>query len=289
MKPYIDLLERRLSSDDCLKDIKNSVDSYKQSSIEKMLIDLGYEDEKVKEFIEESKKFYDEHGDIKGTDELTRQYLEEVKNDISRSYISENKEVVFLLGLPGAGKSSSLPKISLRYGSDKKFYLIDADDFKNGRYSHEDDSVIITPLSDEKKKGIDIESLHELSSTLAKYAIEIAVSKGADIALPKVGDNYRKLRKSIRKLRRKGYKIYIHFLFTSVETALERNLKRFKAATNNDERRRLVPASYIYNVGYKPLFNFFKIIKWRKCNDYALWNGENCKPGDPVLLFEKTK
>lgn len=284
-KHYIESLESELTQNAKLKNIENDVKIYRNTNLEELLLKTGYEDERIKTFVTDSEKYYNEHGELEVNEGMFDLYSTQIKNDVVSSVVTKGKEVIYLLGLPGSGKSSSLNLISKRYGG-RSFYLIDADIFKEGKIK-KDGVEIISPIANKDNNGIDIESIHEASSILAKFITELLSANDYNIALPKVGDNIDKLREIIVHLKQKGYKIYIHFLYTSVETALKRNVERFLKATNDKERRRLVPGKYIYEVGYKPLYNFMLLIKDDICDDYALWDAERCKIGQPVLLISK--
>ena len=284
MSEYIELLEKELD-EKSLSVLKEEIIKSKEYNLKELLEVTGYENDEVKDFVKESTTYFEENGEAKGNEDLFKKYIDETKGEIIKGCFTRNKEVIFLLGLPGSGKSSSLKKISQKYGN-RKYYFIDADDYKSGK-EDENGNEIISPLADKSLKGVDIEALHELSSKIAKMIIEILSNNSFDIALPKVGDDYKSLIKSIKTLKDKGYKIYVHFLFTTIVTALKRNLQRFINAKNKNEKIRLVPAQLIFEMGYKPLFNFFQVIKTDICDDFALWDGENCEYGNPNLLFQK--
>ena len=255
MKQYIKSLEIELNQNEKLKDIENDVKTFKTVELRGLLLKLGYEKDEVKSFVEASEKYKSENGELQISNSMLDSYASSIREDVISSAVTKNKEIIFLLGLPGSGKSSSLELISNRYGG-RKFYLIDADIFKEGKEDSKGNDLI-SPLTDKNKGGIDVESVHEASSELAKFFTELLSGHGFNLALPKIGDNIDKIRSTIGDLKNKGYKVYIHFLYTKVETALERNLQRFLHATSENERRRLVPAKYIYEVGYRPLYNFF--------------------------------
>lgn len=256
------------------------IQDYSKKNAEQMLLNAGYFDPKVVEQMEKSKEFININGEKQISDSEKEKILLEYKKDILIGGYTKNKNVIYILGLPGAGKSTIANEIEKDF-KDSKFLHIDADNFKFG--INQSKEQIVAPLANSKLKGIDINSIHELSSELALLALEAFSESSYDLLLPKVGGNLKTISNSIKNIRDKGYKIYIHFVFTTVETSLKRNLQRFNDSLKTNKHVRLVDPTYIINLGYKPLYNFFQLVKDSACNGFTFWNGEE-KPPKKYLL-----
>lgn len=286
---YLARLVSTLEKENIDNRIVKEVKLYSTENTDDLLKRTGYSDEEVERFILTSEKFKGLHEgtDNNGrsaTNEEAEQALAGAKSLIISTGVSREKEALFILGLPGAGKSSALSIISEMYKH--RFFLIDADEYKKGIFDSEG-KELVAPLADPKLNGIDVETIHKASSELAKLVLELVSNGGYNVALPKIGEDYRRLDSNMVSLKKKGYKIYVHFVFTTVETSLKRNLIRFKAAIKTGDNIRLVPPNLICEAGYIPLDNFFAIINDGKCDDYCLWDGEYSKQYCPVKIWGK--
>ena len=115
-----------------------------------------------------------------------------------------------VLGLPASGKSSSLcDKISEEFGS----RIIDNDEAKK--------------LLPEYNNGWGAGVVHDESQRVSEAQLEICLTSKENIVFPKVGGNLRKIEKTIRKAKRYGYKVYVHYVDLSRNKALGRMLSRF--------------------------------------------------------------
>lgn len=280
MEKYIENLKNELCKNKRSKTIVHHIEQYQTIDISKLLNDLGYGNKRVEEYFKKSKAIKPM---LKATKEHQIKILEEIRNNLLKMAISKNKEIIYILGLPGAGKTTAIPQITKKYGNNK-FYIVDPDVLKFGKQTKEE---IISPLVKKELKGLDAQAVHEASSRLSKLVIEYIVEGNYNLVVPKVGEHLEELRKSIKKLNNRGYKVYLHFIFTTIKTALQRNLERFIKATEENKEIRILPGRYIYQLGYKPLFNFLELAKDNTCQDYELWNGEHKGNDSNKILLNK--
>jgi len=267
------------------QDIASEVIRFSHFDKEKELKAIGYDDPDVLQYINESSDYMLKQGG--GVKEATQEdvlaAINAAKLRIVSSGITKDKKAVFILGLPGAGKSSALKRISDYYGG-IQFLPIDSDEYKTGLVD-DNGNLLTKPLQDPKLRGIDVEYIHRCSTILAKAVLEAVTNNFYNVALPKIGDNLNSLKKMMSDLTRRGYTIYIHFIFTTVETSLKRNLLRFRElARENPAGVRLVPPERIIEIGYSPLANFLQIVDDAQYTECALWDGERCEAGKPRLL-----
>ena len=260
--------------------VYESIKDYSQENRKQMLLDAGYLEQDILKYMEDSKKYLDENGDLQLSNEEKEEIIAKFKSNVLLGQYTKNKNVIYVLGLPGAGKSSLISKIKEGF-KNCEFLQIDADDFKFG--VDQNGKQVVPSFVNPKLKGIDINSIHELSSNLAFLALESFSSESYDLVLPKVGGNLDTIRKSIKSLRKKGYKIYIHFVFTTIETSLKRNLKRYRDNLAAGKEVRLVDPNYIINLGYRPLYNFIKLAETSSCDEFVFWNGEKNPPKKYLL------
>lgn len=284
---FLDDLAKEVLSKTGDDKIAKDVISFKEFKPDEILQKIGYEDPKVLAFMAGSSEYLNEQtaerGPRKPTDDELRETLNATKILISATGVNRDREVVFVLGLPGSGKSTGLKKINDYYK--KIFFTIDSDDYKIGLIDS-GGQRLTDPLQNPSLKGIDVEYIHECSSALAKAVLEMVSNNGFNVALPKIGDNLESIKKTITDMESKNYRVYIHFLFTTVQTSLERNLKRFSDCQKQGRLAecRLVPPDKILSMGYVPLRNFFLLAGEGVCDEYVLWDGEHCKPKEPRFI-----
>lgn len=268
-------LEERIYNDE------NYYYSLDEHAINNLLYEIGYSDDNLSKFVKNTMDYVKEHGIYELNDNDINKALEILKSQIYELHITNNKEIVLLFGLPGAGKSTIIKNIKKHY-SKSNFYLVDSDEFKTG-LKNNNGEYILEPYQDPKLKGIDVEFIHKAIANLAKIFLEVLLKEGYDIISPKIGDDIDSIFKLLEDFKNRGYKVYIHFVYCTVKTSLERNLFRFK--NSNESYRRLVPVKKILDIGYKPFYNFLIIFKEKICDEYFMWDGENFSNKDPLLEF----
>lgn len=265
-----------------LDDEKKFYDMTYQDKV-KLLKELGYDDAEVSKFINEVEQYKTGQNY-----NLTKKYKESAINVLQQQLIdfkiTKNREIIFVLGLPGAGKSTIINKIKEIY-KEKEFYCVDSDIFKTGLRDL-NNNQLTKPLQNPDLCGIDVEFIHKATAEMAAIFLDYLTFNGYDVITPKIGDNITSLNNLINKFKDRNYKIYIHFVYCSINTSLSRNLLRFKK--DKKEERRLVPVKMIFDIGYKPLYNFLILLNKNICDEYYLRDGTFNYDQDAVL-FKKSK
>lgn len=152
--------------------------------------------------------------------------------DKARSYaggqVANDRHVVIVLGPPAAGKSTFANPIA----KELRAAVVDPDDAK----------LVIR----EYQGGVGTAAVHEESSLLAKDVLKRMMGDGANIVLPKVGDNEAQIRGIVNALKSIGYTVDIAHVAASPEISGRRNIARWL------KTGRLVDPNYIQEVGDKP-------------------------------------
>ncbi len=259
------------------------INTFKSIDIEKEIDKCGYNKKEVSDFILKTQKYTEENSKLEINEKMIEESYIAARSILLENKISKEKEIIFLFGLPASGKTTILNKIIKKY--DKNFYILDSDDYKTG-LKNKKGNIIFNSLQSPDLEGIDVQTIQEASSKLSRLVFESLIDSNYNVAYTKIGDNLQSCRDIIQKVKEKEYKIHIHFVYTSIETALQRNIKRFNS--QNKAERRLVPPNLYFEWGYKPLFNFFKLLEIGDCNDYTLWDSEHLKNDEAQIIFEKT-
>lgn len=135
----------------------------------------------------------------------------------ARCLTNPRDEIVFTMGLPGSGKSSTLKQM----GIPDTHVLIDPDEIKKG-----------LPGYDPKHPGL----VHEESSQIAEDMFQEALRRGEGrYAVDGTGTNAEKLIRRIRQAQRAGFYTRVVYVRVRLETAIGRNARR----------ERVVPESII--------------------------------------------
>lgn len=286
MDNYLEELKTALTEIKVNKNIINEIDAFERSDLDSLLKKSGSAGNEIVDFIKKSEKYKDKmtekYGKYQLDDKDKIEASKSIKQDVLRLGITKEKQIIIILGLPGSGKSSALKLIEKDYNN--RFYLVDSDEFKYG-LKNVNGEQITNSLTKKELKGVDVEYIHKASSQLAKFILELLLISGYDISLPKVGEDYEAMFTLINDINEKGYTIHLHFVYTTVETALKRNVERFKYALENNEKIRLVPPRDIYDMGYKPLLTFIKLLDNSKIKDHTLWDGEHYS--SPCIVYKK--
>lgn len=185
---------------------------------------------------------------VKKRREQGKQYIaNEIAKQKSQNAIQYDNQVYIVLGLPGAGKSSSIANpIKDKYGT----YEIDSDIFKEYLpESHQRNA------SGFKKNNASM--VHEESGFLRdEFTNQVMNDKVNDklpnLVVPMVGGSERSIMKRVEKFRETGYEINIINAYVTTKNGLKRNGSRFTNAQNaSDKSARLVgPIEYyLSNVG----------------------------------------
>lgn len=283
---YIEDLTGELKTINIDERIIHEISSFENANPDEMLKSTGYANPEIVEYIIKTQKYKQDqikkYGKREATDQEKIDATNSIEKDVLSLAISKNRKIIIILGLPGAGKSSALRKIKEIYHED--FYLVDSDEFKYG-VEDKKGKIITKPFANESLEGVDVEYIHKASSQLARFILSVLIESGYNIALPKVGDDYDEIVALLTDLKDNNYKVYLHFVYTTVETALERNAKRFYEAKKNRKKIRLVPPTEIIKMGYKPLYTFLKSVSFEIVEDYMIWDGEHYSA--PEVIYKK--
>ncbi len=194
------------------------------------------------------------------------QYIDKVTDNLYELNPNKafDKKVVFVLGLPAAGKSTAITPLtdgivterSLTIDSEGqgKYVLVDADEIKK--------------FLPEYNNGLLSEIVHKESSTIYYNLINKSLKNNANICFSTVGShsNYLKelYQKKVKIYDDAGYKIIVVFVDVPVEIAKVRNIGRTKATG------KYFPNSEIEKAGKNPGNNFCKLITDKEHNTNIL-------------------
>lgn len=142
--------------------------------------------------------------------------------------VRAEREAVIVLGPPAAGKSSVIEPLARAKGA----RLIDSGEWK--KHLPEFDG------------GRGASLVHEESAALAQEAMAEAVSRGENIALPRVGASAQGIAELIDGLKQANYRVTLVLNDLAIERAVERAVKRFQSTG------RLVPPDYVLSVADRP-------------------------------------
>lgn len=146
-----------------------------------------------------------DEGYLKIQREITRSEIE--KGD----KLSKEKKLMIVMGLPAAGKSSSLANF-LQQG--RNAYLADSDDIKK--------------ILNEKHNGTGLKNniIHSESKLINQAIIKVLMKRGVNLVLPVVGDNVESVMKYARAAKAEGYSIELYNNSVEKEIALRRAMIR---------------------------------------------------------------
>lgn len=192
-----------------------------------------YGDDFVKERIKQGKNWVAE--------EIVSQKTKRTTKKLSKGQpivIQHNNEAFIIIGLPGAGKSSTVANAYIeKYGA----FEIDSDIFK-GKMP---ESTAINPKTGRKRNNSG--RIHDESGFLRDefedqvVKNEMKDGKLANLVIPTVGGSKRAINKRLKKYQKMGYKVTLINAFATTDNALQRNKGRFLQTLDQpDEPTRLV-------------------------------------------------
>lgn len=216
-KEMLDVLKRLERNEDVpyneIKDLKEVKVAYSCINNSTPTINLKNREELHEGLIYEIEKrgsiHHDENGDIEFTGEIKR-----------------DKRIDIVIGLPAAGKSSTLVEpISEEYGS----RVVDSDEIKK--------------LIPEFNKGWGAEVVHEESKMINAKVLINALENGENIVLPLVGSKLESLMEKVELCKDVNYKVYVHYNELPMNKAIGRVLTRYL------EEARFVDPKILYEYG----------------------------------------
>jgi hypothetical protein len=139
-----------------------------------------------------------------------KKYTEKQLNN-GKFPVRYERQAVFVLGMPGAGKSSQIADVILpQLGG----VLVDADEFKE-------------LIPEYKKDGAMVSAIHEESSKMTKDYMKGIIDKGANAVFATVGSSPKSLIRKIQEFKNAGYNITVTYGNIPLEGAMKRNLRRY--------------------------------------------------------------
>lgn len=182
--------------------------------------------------------------------------------------VREGRRADIVIGLPAAGKSSVIVD---RLSEENKSKIIDSDDVKKE-----------TP---EFHGGTGATIVHAESSAINIKILEGAISNGQNIVLPIIGSNPDSVKeKYIDNMKEQGYKVFVHYVEVSPDTAKARMLGRYITDGRFVDYKNL--EKYTDQDGNSKCDVSFEVLK----NDpdvegFTDWNND-VEEGSPAILVE---
>ena len=165
--------------------------------------------------------------------------------DLSKKVTKYEQKAFIVIGPPASGKSAISDPIARKYGA----AVIDSDEIKK--------------TMPEYQGGIGANAVHEESSLLSEILLNMAVESKVNMVLPKVGGSISSLRKTIKQLKKAGYKVNLIDMSVQYEESLRRMFMRFI------KTGRLINPSYVKKVGNNPSKNYDILKKKGEIDGFA--------------------
>ncbi len=265
-----------------IPNIHNQLTSYTKQKRDNEIISLNYNDPDLVEFFAKIQEYTRVHGrrQVPTIEELKSMelYLKQATIRLPRE-----RKAIILLGLPGAGKSTSIRKIGI---STDDYFTVDSDIYKSGVMNETDKTWSLSPLQQSYLGGVDVEHVHEVSAKLAKLSLIKILEAGINVVIPKVGNSIKGLKKLVKQLNENDYSIEIVYVHATISTCLKRNLSRY-LSINKDCYPRIVNPKLIFDFGYRPMYNFFKIEISKVIGSFIMINNEKNTPSRIYFNFNK--
>tara|TARA_Y100001937_G_scaffold117747_1_gene171344 strand:+ start:55 stop:1224 length:1170 start_codon:yes stop_codon:yes gene_type:complete len=168
-----------------------------------------------------------------------------------------------VIGPPAAGKSRISNPIAIKNNAT----IIDADESKK-----------ILP---EYKGGVGSNATHHESKVLSNKVMDVAIARGDNLVLPKVGGNPDVIRVLTENLKSNGYKVNLVLTEIDPDLALIRMNDRFI------RKGRLIPADYAQANKGRPNFTYEKLKQEGIADGYGKID-TTTRIGEPKKIFEDT-
>ena len=174
-----------------------------------------------------------------------------------------NRLATIVIGPPAAGKSRISNPIAIKNNAT----IIDADESKK-----------ILP---EYKGGVGSNATHHESKVLSNEVMDVAMARGDNLVLPKVGGNPDAIRVLSENLKSNGYKVNLVLTEIDPDLALIRMNDRFI------RKGRLIPADYALANKGKPNLTYEKLKQEGIADGYGKID-TTTRVGEPKKIFEDT-
>jgi len=208
--------------------------------------------EKVTGYVNAASRLYN--------DALTLAHRDQ-KLEVPSDPVAFEGNAYIVIGPPAAGKSFIANKIAV----DKKLAVLDPDEAKK--------------TFPEYDGGIGANAVHLESKALTSAVEELALERNANVLYPAVGHEAGKVQRNIERLKSRGYNVYLVDVSLPLEETKRRAYKRF-AKTG-----RLVPTSYINQVGEKPSQTYLALKEAGIADGYAKIDN-SAPPDQPRVIIE---
>ncbi|MCM1427833.1 MAG: zeta toxin family protein [Eubacterium sp.] len=180
--------------------------------------------------------------------------------------ISNDSRLDIVIGLPGAGKSSSIVDV---ISNEFHSQIIDNDEAKK--------------LIPEYNNGWGASVVHKEAQQISEKQLVLALYKHENIVFPKVGSDPDKMNRVIKQAKVLGYEVNVHFVDLERGKALGRMLSRFI-----EEGRFLDPNlidKYNNNIDGDKIARCYEILKkGGNIDGYSKWSNDVEKGEKPILI-----
>ena len=183
------------------------------------------------------------------------------KDQVFRGKPKANREIVFVMGKPGSGKSSieAIPLIKKL-----RAVLIDPDEAKK--------------FFPEYENGLGAGVIHEESAdVIADLAVRSA-EKGYNMVYPVVGADFASLAKKISLFKQQGYKVYLHNIDIPGDESYRRAFVRYL------ETGRLINHAYLLDVADKPNLVYKQVKESNLADGYKKIDNFVKEGQQPILI-----
>lgn len=187
--------------------------------------------------------------------------IKEQKDKVGGEF-GKDSVIEVVLGPPGAGKSSVLVR---RLQKDLKAIIIDSD--------------MVKEKMPEFDEGIGASAVHEESKLINRDMLSDMMAENNNIIYPIVGANADKLSRDIDEFVAIGYTVNIRLVHIPTDESMRRVIKRF------GEEGRLVPPSYVAEIGDKPVNTFYLMKQREDINEYSYFDN-NVEIGKEPRVIE---
>lgn len=188
---------------------------------------------------------------------------DEISAEHAGGPVRQERRLDILLGPPAAGKSTIAEMMALETGS----RIVDADDIKK--------------MIPEFSGGIGANAVHEESGALAQLHLTLALDRGDNIVLPKVGGSPESIRRVIALAKANGYVVNVAVMRLPPEVTMERMLRRFVSTG------RIIPPQYVADIADRPTATYETLKEEGIADGYQAFDNNVPFGSAPVLLEEQ--
>lgn len=145
--------------------------------------------------------------------------------------IQRKPKAIIMAGSAGAGKGTFIEKIKSKFPETK---VLNPDDFSNPKLKEKGISLDLKNVFKSDPEGRS-KAAQAMGSARADYEKELQASLNSPILIFDVTSNsYNPIAKLKSRLEQNGYEVMMIYLYASLDTALDRNDKRFEKSNGKD-------------------------------------------------------